>query len=110
MTLAPSGTVTFLFTDLEGSTRLWEERPDEMRSSLAEHDERVEAAIEAHDGYVFSPGGDGFGAAFGTAADAVAAALQAQAAIADLPDIIGSDGDQHRARSRSATATTSARR
>src|SRR4051794_15665314 len=62
VTLAPSGTVTFLFTDLEGSTRLWEERPDEMQSSLAEHDERVKAAIAAHGGYVFSPGGDGFGA------------------------------------------------
>ena len=83
----PSGTVTFLFTDLEGSTRLWEERPDEMRSALAAHDERVKAAIAAHGGYVFSPGGDGFGAAFGTAADAVAAALQAQADIADLPGI-----------------------
>ncbi len=79
--------MTFLFTDLEGSTRLWEERPDEMGSSLAEHDERVKAAIAAHGGYVFSPGGDGFGAAFRTAADDAAAALQAQADIADLPDI-----------------------
>ena len=58
-----------------------------MRSALAAHDERVKAAIAVHGGYVFSPGGDGFGAAFGTAADAVAAALQAQADIADLPDI-----------------------
>ena len=50
----PSGTVTFLFTDIEGSTRLWEERPEEMRALVAEHDARFRAAIEAHDGYVFS--------------------------------------------------------
>ena len=44
----PSGTVTFLFTDIEGSTRLWEERPDEMRALVAEHDERFRTAIEGH--------------------------------------------------------------
>ena len=43
----PSGTVTFLFTDLEGSTRLWEERPDEMRVALVEHDAMVRSAIDA---------------------------------------------------------------
>ena len=83
----PSGTVTFLFTDMEGSTRLWEERPDEMRMLVAEHDERFRAAIEGHGGYVFATGGDGFGAAFGRAADAVKAAEQAQTTIADLPGI-----------------------
>jgi predicted ATPase/class 3 adenylate cyclase len=81
----PSGTVTFLFTDIEGSTRLWEERPDEMRALVAEHDERFRAAIEANDGYVFATGGDGFAAAFGRAADAVAAAEQCQASITGLP-------------------------
>lgn len=59
----PTGTVTFPFTDIEGSTRLWEERPDEMRAALAEHDAIVRSAIEAHGGYVFSTGGDGFAAA-----------------------------------------------
>ena len=63
MNAPPTGTVTFLFTDIEGSTRLWEERPDEMRAALAEHDAIVRSAIEAHGGYVFSTGGDGFAAA-----------------------------------------------
>ncbi|MEO5840650.1 MAG: adenylate/guanylate cyclase domain-containing protein [Acidimicrobiales bacterium] len=82
---APSGTVTFLFTDLEGSTRLWEERPDEMRAALVDHDAIVRSAVDANDGYVFSTGGDGFGAAFRRAADAVAAAEQAQADLAAHP-------------------------
>jgi predicted ATPase/class 3 adenylate cyclase len=81
----PSGTVTFLFTDIEGSTRLWEERPDEMRAAIAEHDARFRSAIEGNGGYVVKTTGDGFHAAFGRAADAVAAAVQCQAALADLP-------------------------
>ena len=60
----PSGTVTFLFTDLEGSTRLWEEHPDAMRPALARHDAIVRDAIEGHDGYVVKTTGDGFHAAF----------------------------------------------
>ena len=48
----PSGTVTFLFTDLEGSTRLWEEHPDAMQPALARHDEILRDAVEAHDGHV----------------------------------------------------------
>lgn len=87
MAQAPTGTVTFLFTDIEGSTRLWEERPDEMRALVAEHDARFRAAIEANDGYVVKGRGDGVHAAFGRAADAVAAAEAAQAAITDLSDI-----------------------
>jgi predicted ATPase/tetratricopeptide (TPR) repeat protein len=83
----PSGTVTFLFSDMEGSTWLWEDRPEEMRSLVAEHDARFRAVIEAHEGYVVKGRGDGFHAAFGRAADAVAAAEQAQAAMADLPEI-----------------------
>ncbi len=83
----PSGTVTFLFTDIEGSTRLWEERPHDMRALVAEHDARLRSAIDNNGGYVFATGGDGFAAAFGRAADAVAAAEVAQAAIRDLPDI-----------------------
>ena len=75
---APSGTVTFLFTDLEDSTRLWEERPDAMRRALGRHDSIVKGAIDDHHGYVFSTGGDGFGAAFSRSADAVAAAATAQ--------------------------------
>ena len=83
----PSGTVTFLFTDMEGSTRRWEEDPDAMRLAVAKHDEVVRRAIEANGGYVFATGGDGFAAAFGRAADAVAAAQQAQAALAVIDGI-----------------------
>ena len=77
----PSGTVTFLFTDLEGSTRLWDERPDVMRSALARHDELVRAAVAAGGGVVVKGTGDGVHAAFSTAADAVASAVVAQQAI-----------------------------
>jgi class 3 adenylate cyclase len=49
----PSRTVTFLFTDVEGSTRLWEEFPDEMRSALERHDGVLRTVIESHGGYVF---------------------------------------------------------
>ncbi len=74
----PSGTVTFLFTDIEGSTRLWEEHPDAMRDALARHDELVREAIEAHGGHVVKTTGDGFHAAFATADAAVVAAVAAQ--------------------------------
>ena len=78
---APSGTVTFLFTDIEESTRRWEEMPEPMRDALARHDDVIRGAIEGHGGYVFATGGDGFAAAFGRAGDAVAAAAEAQAAM-----------------------------
>jgi predicted ATPase len=74
--------VTFLFTDIEGSTRLWEEHPEAMRESLARHDRLLRSAVEAHRGHVFSTGGDGFAAAFQRAADAIVAALDAQRALA----------------------------
>jgi class 3 adenylate cyclase len=75
---APSGTVTFLFTDIEGSTQLWEATPDAMPEALERHDAIVRSAIEAVGGTVFSTGGDGFAAAFARAGDAVRAALEAQ--------------------------------
>ncbi len=78
----PSGTVTFLFTDIEGSTRAWEQHPETMRASLVEHDTVLRSSIEAHGGYVFSTGGDGFAAAFHRAGDAASAALEAQRALA----------------------------
>jgi class 3 adenylate cyclase len=59
----PSGTVTFLFSDIEGSTRLWESSPEGMRFALARHDTIVRQAIEGYGGYVFGTGGDGFAAA-----------------------------------------------
>jgi class 3 adenylate cyclase len=70
----PFGTVTFLFTDIEGSTRLWEQAPEAMASALADHDQIVRAAVDAHGGHVFATGGDGFAVAFSLAADALAAA------------------------------------
>ena len=78
MTGRPSGTVTFLFTDIEGSTRLWDEHPEEMREALARHDSILREAIVGHEGVVFSTGGDGVAAAFQRAGDAVAAAVAAQ--------------------------------
>jgi predicted ATPase/class 3 adenylate cyclase len=81
---APTGTVTFLFTDVEGSTRLWEAAPDAMRTALARHDEIVRGVIGQHGGHVFSSGGDGVAAAFNRAGDAVATALEAQGALAGV--------------------------
>ena len=75
---APSGTVTFLFTDVESSTRLWDERPEAMRVALARHDEILRSCIASQGGHVFATGGDGFAAAFDRAGDAVQAALAAQ--------------------------------
>jgi predicted ATPase/class 3 adenylate cyclase len=78
----PTGTVTFLFTDIEGSTRRWEQHPEAMRSALARHDALLRSVITAHDGVVFKMVGDAVYAAFDVAADAVAAALAAQRALA----------------------------
>jgi len=82
MATFPSGTITFLFTDLEGSTKLWEEFPDRMQGALARHDELLRRAIESHDGRVIKTTGDGFHAAFETGQGGLAAALQAQQALA----------------------------
>src|SRR3954465_9317558 len=78
MARLPSGTVTFLFTDIEGSTARWEHQPEAMGAALARHDALVRAAIVEHDGYVVKTMGDAFHAAFSRAPDAVAAALDAQ--------------------------------
>ena len=79
--VVPSGTVTFLFTDIEGSTGCGRWRPTAMPVALERHDAIVRSAVESHGGYVFSTGGDGFGAAFARAGEAVAAAVEAQAAL-----------------------------
>jgi predicted ATPase/class 3 adenylate cyclase len=75
---APSGTVTFLFTDIEGSTRLWSEAPDAMKAALERHDAILNEEIDRRGGYVFATGGDGLAAGFARAADAAAAAVGAQ--------------------------------
>ena len=77
----PSGTVTFLFTDVEGSTRLWAERGAEMREAMVLHDRLVREAIEGQSGYVFTTAGDSFAAAFGRAADALEAAVALRTAV-----------------------------
>jgi class 3 adenylate cyclase len=79
----PSGTVTFLFTDIEGSTRLWESAPEAMRLALERHDSLTRSTVDAHGGYVFATGGDGFCVAFGRAGDALSAAVGLQEALAD---------------------------
>src|SRR4051794_431969 len=78
----PSGTITFLFTDVERSTRLWEERPEHMGPALARHDEILRSAVEGAGGYVFSTAGDAFSAAFAAPSEAAAAAKGAQAVLA----------------------------
>jgi predicted ATPase/class 3 adenylate cyclase/Tfp pilus assembly protein PilF len=74
----PTGTVTFLFTDIEGSTTLWEQHPDAMQAALALHDRLLRHAIESSDGRIVKSTGDGVYAVFAVATDALAACLVAQ--------------------------------
>ena len=74
----PTGTVTFLFTDIEGSTKLSQEHPDEMPVLLARHNEILKQAVEAHNGFVFNIAGDSFAVAFHSPSDAVKTAIDAQ--------------------------------
>ena len=76
--MPPSGTLTFLMTDIEGSTRLWEEHPEEMAVALSRHDELLRRAIEGNGGYVVKTMGDAFHAAFADAGQTVTAATEAQ--------------------------------
>jgi predicted ATPase/class 3 adenylate cyclase len=77
----PTGTVTFLFTDIEGSTERWESHRDAMVDAVKRHDVLVRNAIESHGGYVFKTVGDAFCATFARVSDAVAAAEQTQSAL-----------------------------
>lgn len=74
----PTGTVTFLFSDVEGSTRMWEESSEEMAAALERHDDILRSSIENHGGYIFSTAGDAFSAAFPRVGSALAAAVEAQ--------------------------------
>ena len=80
----PGGTVTFVLTDVEGSTALWEEAPEAMRTALARHDALFEAAVAQHRGVHIRPRGEGDSrfAVFASAPDAVAATLAIQEAFA----------------------------
>ena len=84
----PSGVVTFLFTDIEGSTRRWETDAQSMRAALLAHDEVLRSAIESHGGFLFSHTGDGVVAAFASPKAAVDAAIAAQLAL-ELPVRMG---------------------
>ena len=78
MAQAPTGTITFLFTDIEGSSRLWERYPVDMGPALSGHDSVMRNAIEGNSGYIFKTAGDAFFGAFETAAAALRAAVDAQ--------------------------------
>src|SRR6476660_8357958 len=83
MAALPTGTVTFLFTDVEGSTRLWEQHPEQTRLALARHDALIESLVEQHQGVVVRPRGEGDSrfAVFPRASEAVAAAAGIQQAL-----------------------------
>src|ERR1022692_5089484 len=83
--LLPAGTVTFLFTDIEGSTKLWETRQETMGPALARHDALLRHCIDADAGHVVKSSGDGFCAVFATAPAALRAAMAAQLAIQSEP-------------------------
>src|ERR687888_2243840 len=87
MTALPTGTVTFLFTDVEGSTKLWERHPEPMRTALARHDQLIESLVDQHQGVVVRPRGEGDSrfAVFPRASDAVAAAAAIQRALHEEP-------------------------
>ena len=81
----PDGVVTFLFTDVEGSTRMWEEAPDFMMQALDQHDEVIDEAVASHDGYSVKPRGEGDSRfiVFQRARDAVACTAEIQRTFAE---------------------------
>lgn len=85
MSNLPTGTVTFLFTDIEGSTRLAQQYADEMSALLARHHEILNQAFRAHNGFTFQIVGDSFAVAFHNASDALSAALDCQRALYQEP-------------------------
>jgi predicted ATPase/class 3 adenylate cyclase len=80
---------TFLFTDIEGSTRLWEQEPERMRVALAHHDTLAKTAVTARHGHVVKSTGDGIHAVFGDPLDAVTAAIDMQLALAQPDNAAG---------------------
>ena len=85
----PSGTVTFLFADVEGSTRLLQEYPAAIGAALARYQALLSEIVVAHDGAVFETLGDGVYAAFSQALPAVIAALEAQRALRIFQRVAG---------------------
>jgi class 3 adenylate cyclase len=84
MGVPPSGVVTFLLTDVEGSAELWERDETGMDDALARHDAVMHSTIDAHGGHVFSTAGGSSAAAFPTPIEAVAAAVEAQRALVEV--------------------------
>jgi len=99
----PTGTVTFAFTDIEGSTARWERHPNEMEQAVRRHDELMRAAFTSHGGHVFKTLGDAFCVAFWRPGDAIAAILDAQRALA-AEDFAAVDGLRVRAAVHTGTA------
>jgi predicted ATPase/class 3 adenylate cyclase len=87
-TAVPSGVLTFLFTDIEGSTRRWEADPDAMRVALETHNQVLREAVKAHSGQVFNYTGDGMCSVFSSPRSAVDAAVAAQRML-ELPVRMG---------------------
>ncbi len=86
----PSGTISFLFTDIEGSTRFWEHYPDAMQRTLARHDVVLRQVMAEHDGYIFTTAGDAFSVAFQSPRSSIDAAIECQRRLAlDAPDEMG---------------------
>ncbi len=83
----PTGVVTFIFTDVEGSTRLWEQYPEAMRHAMTQHDELIEASVASNGGVVVRPRGEGDSrfAVFSRPTEAVASARDIQLALAAEP-------------------------
>jgi class 3 adenylate cyclase len=107
--------VTFVFTDIEGSTLRWDRDRSAMHTALRMHDATMRAAIAAHAGHVFKTVGDAFCVAFSLPEDAIRAMVDAQRALvatdfAAVDGIRGCGWQSTRARLMSARATTSARR
>src|ERR1051325_11016939 len=92
MSNLPTGTVTFLLTDIEGSTRLWEQHPDAMRQAMSRHDTLIEECVQQHNGTVVRPRGEGDSrfAVFASANDAIASAAAIQTCLGEedwpMPD------------------------
>lgn len=85
MTKPPTGTITFVFTDIEGSSQLWETYPESMKQALARHDNLLRQLFEEHNGFIFKTVGDAFCVAFPTAPEAFAASVAAQKALQAEP-------------------------
>jgi len=89
----PTGTVTFLFTDIEGSTSRWEKNPEAMQRAFVHQEQIIRDVVAARSGYAYKMIGDAFQIAFARASDAVNAAVDAQRALGRGGVIPPEEGD-----------------